>query len=217
MAHRVSTGTSGDPRLVGGVWALGALLGSGSFAFVWRARHATTGEEAAIKEIALDRLNAKLRRSLEGEVSILRRIDHQKVVRLIDVIPEDGKVFLVTEYCSGGDLAQRLRVAGRVPEADARRLMRQLAAGLRELRANNLVHRDLKPQNLLLSSEGADGVLKIADFGFARALQPQGLAETLCGSPLYMAPEVGTFVFPSFLSSFQFLNCLPLICFSLKP
>ncbi len=50
--------------------------------------------------------------------------------------------------------------------------------------------RDLKPQNLLLSSPGAGAVLKIGDFGFARALQPQGLAETLCGSPLYMAPEI---------------------------
>lgn len=53
-----------------------------------------------------------------------------------------------------------------------------------------MVHRDLKPQNLLLSDDGPNPTLKIADFGFARDLQPQGLAETLCGSPLYMAPEI---------------------------
>ncbi|XP_020675984.1 serine/threonine-protein kinase ATG1c isoform X2 [Dendrobium catenatum] len=68
--------------------------------------------------------------------------------------------------------------------------MQQLASGLYVLRENNLVHRDLKPQNLLLSSSNENSVLKIADFGFARSLQPRGLAETLCGSPLYMAPEI---------------------------
>ncbi|XP_043701702.1 serine/threonine-protein kinase ATG1c-like isoform X2 [Telopea speciosissima] len=68
--------------------------------------------------------------------------------------------------------------------------MQQLAAGLQVLRENNLIHRDLKPQNLLLFTNDNHSVLKIADFGFARSLQPRGLAETLCGSPLYMAPEI---------------------------
>ncbi|WZY73320.1 hypothetical protein YC2023_005560 [Brassica napus] len=68
--------------------------------------------------------------------------------------------------------------------------MLQLAAGLQVLRDNNIIHRDLKPQNLLLSTDGNDADLKIADFGFARSLQPRRLAETLCSSPLYMAPEI---------------------------
>ncbi|KAH8957799.1 hypothetical protein BDL97_07G109800 [Sphagnum fallax] len=65
-----------------------------------------------------------------------------------------------------------------------------VGAGLQVLRNNNLIHRDLKPQNLLLSTNDSNAMLKIADFGFARLLQPQGMAETLCGSPLYMAPEI---------------------------
>ncbi|KAF3780284.1 Serine/threonine-protein kinase [Nymphaea thermarum] len=64
------------------------------------------------------------------------------------------------------------------------------ASGLSILREHNIIHRDLKPQNLLLSSNDNHAVLKIADFGFARPLQPRDLAETLCGSPLYMAPEI---------------------------
>lgn len=79
---------------------------------------------------------------------------------------------------------------GRVPEVTAKYFMQQLATGLQVLRDNNLIHRDLKPQNLLLTSFDENSVLKIADFGFARSLQPRGLAETLCGSPLYMAPEI---------------------------
>ncbi|KAL3618477.1 hypothetical protein CASFOL_037559 [Castilleja foliolosa] len=69
-------------------------------------------------------------------------------------------------------------------------ILMSAAEGLKVLRENNLIHRDLKPQNLLLSSNGDNSVLKIADFGFARSLQPRGLAETLCGSTLYMAPEI---------------------------
>ncbi|CAN4118219.1 unnamed protein product [Withania somnifera] len=82
------------------------------------------------------------------------------------------------------------RHQGRIAEETAKHFMQQLASGLKFLRENNLIHRDLKPQNLLLSTTDENSTLKIADFGFARSLQPRVLAETLCGSPLYMAPEI---------------------------
>ncbi|KAL9252915.1 Serine/threonine-protein kinase ATG1a-like protein, partial [Drosera capensis] len=100
------------------------------------------------------------------------------------------KIYLVLEYCDGGDLASYIQRHGQVSEDVARHFMRQLAAGLQVLRDNHLIHRDLKPQNLLLSSKDVTPSLKIGDFGFARYLKPQGLADTFCGSPLYMAPEV---------------------------
>ena len=80
-----ATGEGGQARVVGR-WVLAAHIGSGSFAVVWRARHAETGAEAAVKEINLDRLNAKLRQSLESEVSILKRIRHANIVRLLEVV-----------------------------------------------------------------------------------------------------------------------------------
>ncbi|KAK4798383.1 hypothetical protein SAY86_030709 [Trapa natans] len=101
-----------------------------------------------------------------------------------------GKIHLVLEYCRGGDLSMYIQHHGRVLEEIAKYFMQQLATGLHVLRENNLIHRDLKPQNLLLVTRDERPVLKIADFGFARSLQPRGLAETLCGSPLYMAPEI---------------------------
>ncbi|KAI3429516.1 hypothetical protein D9Q98_005605 [Chlorella vulgaris] len=180
---------SAEQRVVG-TWALSAQIGSGSFAVVWRARHVESGQEAAVKEINLSKLNAKLRQSLESEVSILKRINHDNIVKLHEVLEEANRLYLVMEFCAGGDLAHFLRHVKRVPELTAQHLMRQLAAGLRQMWAHHLVHRDLKPQNLLLSAAVPDATLKIADFGFARNLQPQGLAETLCGSPLYMAPEI---------------------------
>ncbi|XP_059647115.1 serine/threonine-protein kinase ATG1c-like isoform X2 [Cornus florida] len=185
MAQSTSRG-----RVVGD-YLVGRQIGCGSFSVVWHARHKVHGTEVAIKEIATGRLNNKLQESLMSEIVILKKINHNNIIHLHDIIEEPEKIHLVLEYCRGGDLYMYIQQhQGGVPEATAKHFMRQLAAGLQILRENNLIHRDLKPQNLLLSSNDDKSVLKIADFGFARSLQPRGLAETLCGSPLYMAPEI---------------------------
>ncbi|KAH7416127.1 hypothetical protein KP509_14G076800 [Ceratopteris richardii] len=176
-------------RIVGD-YVLTQELGTGSFAVVWKGKHRHTGAEVAIKEIAADKLNRKLCENLMSEINILKKTNHPNIIRLHETISQSNRIYLVLEFCAGGDLAAYINRHGKVPEATARHFMRQLGAGLQVLRANNLIHRDLKPQNLLLSTNDANAVLKIADFGFARSLQPQGMAETLCGSPLYMAPEI---------------------------
>lgn len=95
------------------------------------------------------------------------------------------------EFCSGGDLAGFLKKrGGHVPECTARGFMRHIATGIAYLQSRNLIHRDLKPHNLLLTKDTTTAVVKIADFGFARNIEPTTLADTLCGSPLYMAPEI---------------------------
>lgn len=181
--------TTGRGRVVGD-YLVGRQIGSGSFSVVWHARHRVHGTEVAIKEIATGRLNKKLQESLMSEIFILKRIFHPNIIHLHDIIEAPGRIHLVLEFCKGGDLSMYITRQGSVPEATAKHFMQQLAAGLQILRDNNLIHRDLKPQNLLLSTNDENAVLKIADFGFARSLQPRGLAETLCGSPLYMAPEI---------------------------
>ncbi|GLT92603.1 hypothetical protein SLE2022_104340 [Rubroshorea leprosula] len=180
---------TGRGRVVGD-YLLNRQIGSGSFSVVWHARHRLHGTEVAIKEIVTGKLNKKLQESLLSEIFILKRINHPNIIRLHDIIEVPGKIHIVLEYCKGGDLSMYISRHGSVLEATAKHFMQQLAAGLQVLRDNNLIHRDLKPQNLLLSTNDDNAVLKIADFGFARSLQPRGLAETLCGSPLYMAPEI---------------------------
>ncbi|KAH9672547.1 serine/threonine-protein kinase ATG1c [Citrus sinensis] len=180
---------TGRGRVVGD-YLVGRQIGSGSFSVVWHARHRVHGTEVAMKEIAMGRLNKKLQESLMSEIFILKRINHPHIIRLHDIIEVPGKLHLILEYCKGGDLSMYIQRHGCVPEETAKHFMKQLAAGLQVLRDNNLIHRDLKPQNLLLSTDDDNAALKIADFGFARSLQPRGLAETLCGSPLYMAPEI---------------------------
>jgi serine/threonine-protein kinase ULK/ATG1 len=155
--------------------------------------------------------------NLELEISILRKYRHPNIVCLHDVQKTERHFYLILEYCGGGDLQRliRTRRAGRLTERLTRRLVRDLAAGLRFLWGQELIHRDIKPQNLLLTGPlpldelhdpakaaadeeerqkanfpSAQFALKLADFGFARHLQTTSLAETLCGSPLYMAPEI---------------------------
>ncbi|CAN6829620.1 unnamed protein product [Brassica oleracea] len=184
---QLAAGMSG--RVIGD-YAVGRQIGSGSFSVVWEGRHLVDGTVVAIKEIAMARLSKKLQDSLMSEIFILRKINHPNIIRFIDMIEAPGKINLVLEYCKGGDLSMFIQRHGKIPDATAKHFMQQLAAGLQVLRDNNIIHRDLKPQNLLLSTDDNDAALKIADFGFARSLQPRGLAETLCGSPLYMAPEI---------------------------
>ncbi|CAA6656784.1 unnamed protein product [Spirodela intermedia] len=182
-------GGVGGTRVVGD-YIFGRMIGRGSFSDVWLARHRVHGTEVAVKEIPMERLSKKLQESLLSEIVILKKIEHPNIIALYDIIECPKTIYIVLEYCRGGDLSMYIQRHGRVPEATAKYFMQQLANGLQVLHRHNLIHRDLKPQNLLLSSNDVNATLKIADFGFARPLQPRGLAETLCGSPLYMAPEI---------------------------
>ncbi|XP_039005621.1 serine/threonine-protein kinase ATG1a-like isoform X2 [Hibiscus syriacus] len=191
MTMRVNFGGPGQSqsRLVGD-YILGPRIGSGSFAVIWRSRHRQHGLEVAVKEIDKKLLSYKVSENLLKEISILSTINHPNIIQLFEAIETEDRIFLVLEYCGGGDLAAYINRQGKVSEEIARHFMRQLPAGLQVLQEKHLIHRDLKPQNLLLSTNGATPQLKIGDFGFARSLTPEDLAATLCGSPLYMSPEI---------------------------
>ncbi|CAM9153051.1 unnamed protein product, partial [Ectocarpus sp. 13 AM-2016] len=157
---------------------------------VFLARQRETGREFAMKAISRARVQGKLQENLESEISILKSFRHGNIVELYDIKKTERHIYLVLEYCAGGDLRALIRKEGKLAETSARHFMRHLGSGLHFLWSKNLVHRDLKPQNLLLSGPSLDATLKIADFGFARHLAQASMAETICGSPLYMAPEI---------------------------
>lgn len=192
----------------------------------------------AIKSVNLSKLNKKLKDNLSSEIDILKGLHQPHIVALIDCHESTSHIHLVMEYCALGDLSLFIKrrdtlanhrftrdMIAKYPnppgaglnEVVVRHFLKQLASALRFLRDRNLIHRDIKPQNLLLcpspssyrsglpqvvpykgsenSYEPTTGLeslpmLKIADFGFARSLPATSLAETLCGSPLYMAPEI---------------------------
>jgi len=234
-SHNAPMATAGTPNSnvkVAAGYVLQERLGSGSFATVYKGirlaeyqKVINNGSQtpppadsiAAIKAISRSskKLTKKVLENLDMEIAILRTYRHPNIVCLHEVQKTDRHFYLVLEYCGGGDLQRliRTRQKGRLSERLCRRLMRDLAAGLGFLWGKELVHRDIKPQNLLLTGplpvedevdnppredakralRGMTGerfMLKIADFGFARHLSGVDLAETMCGSPLYMAPEI---------------------------
>ncbi|RLN51451.1 hypothetical protein BBJ29_009840 [Phytophthora kernoviae] len=183
-----------------GEYVVTSKLGSGSFAVVYKGYHKTSKVPVAIKALSLNKLNGKLLANLEMEIAIMRQIDHPNVVKLYEIKKTEKHMYLILEYCAGGDLQQYMRRRQQtqggtmsnnlLSEDVARHFLRELAKGMQCLWQHNLIHRDLKPQNLLLVEDSSTSALKIADFGFARHLATTSLAETLCGSPLYMAPEI---------------------------
>ncbi|XP_039363650.1 serine/threonine-protein kinase ULK2 isoform X3 [Mauremys reevesii] len=172
------------------------LIGHGAFAVVFKGRHRKkTDWEVAIKSINKKNLS-KSQILLGKEIKILKELQHENIVALYDVQEMSNCVFLVMEYCNGGDLADYLQAKGTLSEDTIRVFLQQIAAAMRILHSKGIIHRDLKPQNILLSyasrrKSSVSGIrIKIADFGFARYLHSNMMAATLCGSPMYMAPEV---------------------------
>ncbi|KAK2391113.1 serine/threonine-protein kinase ATG1t [Trifolium repens] len=171
-------------------YLLKSKIGEGSSSTVWKAQQKPTGKDVAVKQIFLSKLNSRLKASLDCEINFLSSVNHPNIVHLLHFFQGDGCVYLVLEFCAGGNLASYIRCHGRVQQLTARFFMQQLGSGLKVLRSHGIIHRDLKPENILLSSHGANAVLKISDFGLSRIVRPGEYVETVCGTPLYMAPEV---------------------------
>ncbi|KAF2141870.1 uncharacterized protein K452DRAFT_227801 [Aplosporella prunicola CBS 121167] len=236
-SRRPSSHPNQDPEMVGPFRRM-EQIGKGSFATVYRGIHVKKRSLVAIKSVDITKLNKKLKDNLSTEIQILRSLTHPHIVALIDCKEVPKTIHIVTEFCELGDLSSFIKKRnslidhpatadmmkkypnppiGGLNEVLARHFLKQIASALEFMRAKNYVHRDLKPQNLLLnpppiyyakhrpeevplaaaenSMVPAVGIatlpmLKIADFGFARWLPTTSLAETLCGSPLYMAPEI---------------------------
>ncbi|XP_064828569.1 LOW QUALITY PROTEIN: serine/threonine-protein kinase ULK1-like [Oncorhynchus masou masou] len=172
------------------------LIGHGAFAVVFKGRNREKHDwEVAVKCINKKSL-AKSQTLLGKEIKILKELKHENIVALHDFQETASSVYLVMEYCNGGDLADYLHSKGTLSEDTIRVFLQQIAGAMRVLQVKAIIHRDLKPQNILLSyhtgrkSHSTNTCIKIADFGFARYLQNNMMAATLCGSPMYMAPEV---------------------------
>ncbi len=167
-------------------------LGHGGMATVYCARDLKLDRQVAIKLLADNYAgDEEVRRRFSREARLAARLDHPNVVQVFDVGEEEDRPFIVMEHVDGGTLADRLEGRRRaLPRAEALRLLAQLCDGLGHAHAKKLVHRDIKPQNLLLRE--SDACLKITDFGIARAAEETTRLTRpgkVIGTDRYMAPE----------------------------
>ncbi|CAM8989535.1 unnamed protein product [Rhodiola kirilowii] len=173
-----------------GRYEMGKLLGQGTFAKVYHARNAQTGEDVAIKIIDKEKiLKGGLIAHIKREVSNLRRVRHPNIVQLFEVMATKAKIYFVMEYVRGGELFNKV-AKGRLKEEVARKYFQQLVSAVGFCHARGVYHRDLKPENLLLDENGD---LKVSDFGLSAVsdqIKQDGLFHTFCGTPAYVAPEV---------------------------
>ncbi|KAM4642319.1 MAP/microtubule affinity-regulating kinase 4 isoform 2-T2 [Discoglossus pictus] len=170
-----------------GNYRLLRTIGKGNFAKVKLARHVLTGREVAIKIIDKTQLNPSSLQKLFREVRIMKGLCHPNIVKLFEVIETEKTLYLIMEYASGGEVFDYLVSHGRMKEKEARAKFRQIVSAVHYCHQKNIVHRDLKAENLLLDAEAN---IKIADFGFSNEFTPGGKLDTFCGSPPYAAPEL---------------------------
>ncbi|KAJ8000485.1 hypothetical protein DPEC_G00180620 [Dallia pectoralis] len=163
-------------------------IGSGGFAKVKLGRHILTGEKVAIKIMDKKDLGDDLPR-VKVEIEAMKSLSHQHVCRLYHVIETATQIFMVLEYCPGGELFDYIIAKDRLSEEETRVFFRQIVSALAYVHSQGYAHRDLKPENLLIDE---DHNLKLIDFGLC-AKPKGGLGYelmTCCGSPAYAAPEL---------------------------
>ncbi|KAM9039049.1 serine/threonine-protein kinase SIK3 isoform X6 [Sarcophilus harrisii] len=170
-----------------GYYEIDRTIGKGNFAVVKRATHLVTKAKVAIKIIDKTQLDEENLKKIFREVQIMKMLCHPHIIRLYQVMETERMIYLVTEYASGGEIFDHLVAHGRMAEKEARRKFKQIVAAVHFCHCRNIVHRDLKAENLLLD---ANLNIKIADFGFSNIFTPGQLLKTWCGSPPYAAPEL---------------------------
>ncbi|PIC16357.1 hypothetical protein B9Z55_022992 [Caenorhabditis nigoni] len=170
-----------------GLYDVGRAIGKGNFATVRIARHRIAKTKVAVKSIDVSKLDKENLIKLEREVKIVSMIDHPHIVKCYEIMRVDNMLYIVSEYCSTGELYATLMGKGRVTEDVARKWFTETAAAVSYLHNKGIVHRDLKTENILL---GKDSKIKLIDFGFSNFQTPDQLLNTWCGSPPYAAPEL---------------------------
>ncbi|XP_071633238.1 serine/threonine-protein kinase D3 isoform X3 [Temnothorax longispinosus] len=167
------------------------VLGSGQFGIVYGGVHRKSGRAVAIKVIDKLRFPTKQEAQLKNEVAILQNLSHSGVVNLERMFETTERIFVVMEKLKGDMLEMILSSErGRLSERITKFLVTQILVALKHLHSKNIVHCDLKPENVLLSSDTDFTQVKLCDFGFARIIGEKSFRRSVVGTPAYLAPEV---------------------------
>ncbi|NXM41568.1 NEK5 kinase, partial [Gymnorhina tibicen] len=166
-------------------------IGEGSFGKIFLAKGKMDNEPCVIKEINLTKMPVKEKEASEKEVILLAKMKHANIVTFYASFQEKNKLYIVMEYCDGGDLMKRINMQHGVlfDEDQILSWFVQISLGLKHIHDKKILHRDVKAQNVFLSNNGKVG--KLGDFGIARQLNSTTeLAHTCVGTPYYLSPEI---------------------------
>ncbi|MFJ8540905.1 protein kinase [Streptomyces sp. NPDC093586] len=191
MGHMVTQGSGG--RVIAGRYRLHERLGAGGMGIVWRATDQLLGRQVAVKALPRDETlsAAEARRRRERtlrEARAVAQLRHPHVIVVHDVVEDDERAYMVMEFVDGGSLADRVLAHGPVDAPEAARIGVALLGALRTAHEAGILHRDVKPSNVLVAE---DGRVVLTDFGVAQVAGATTLTETgsFVGSPEYTAPE----------------------------
>ncbi|KAJ3226455.1 Serine/threonine-protein kinase 33 [Chytriomyces hyalinus] len=173
-------------------YTIGRKLGQGSFGTVVLVQERSTGESYACKSLKKKAGSQKTYEQLQREVAIMKLVRHANIIVLHEVYETSKKIFLVMEHCGGGELDETIRSSKKCSDQDVRIIVRRISDAVGYLHAHGIVHRDIKPQNILLSTmDPLDPLnVKVSDFGLATWVDKCTMMDNVVGTPLYMAPEI---------------------------
>ncbi|MDO9454869.1 serine/threonine-protein kinase [Nocardioides sp.] len=178
--------------MIGDRYSLDREIGRGGMGAVWLGRDELLGRAVALKRVGIapGGSSPDLMRA-EREARIAASLNHPNIVGVFDLVDDGDVQYLVMEYVEGTTLAELVREKGALPQQQVARLLAQVASALAAAHANHVVHRDVKPSNILVRD---DGQVKLSDFGIARNETDNSLTQTglVTGSPAYLSPEVAS-------------------------
>ncbi|XP_017751875.1 PREDICTED: serine/threonine-protein kinase 33 isoform X4 [Rhinopithecus bieti] len=180
------------------IYTFGRILGKGSFGMVIEATDKETETKWAIKKVNKEKAGSSAVKLLEREVNILKSVKHEHIIHLEQVFETPKKMYLVMELCEDGELKEILDRKGHFSENETRWIIQSLASAIAYLHNNDIVHRDLKLENIMVKSSLIDDNneinlnIKVTDFGLAvkKQSRSEAMLQATCGTPIYMAPEV---------------------------
>lgn len=171
-----------------GLYQFGKAIGYGAFGKVKEAIHVVNGEKVAVKIIKKKKMKHENDfRQVQREIKLLSLLNHPNIVQLFEAIETEDAIYMIMEHVSGGELYDHILKRGRLSEPEARHFFRQILAGIHYCHSNHVVHRDVKPENILVT---ANNTIKIIDFGLSNQYKSGMLLESFCGSPAYCSPEL---------------------------
>ncbi|XP_015419220.1 PREDICTED: serine/threonine-protein kinase 33 isoform X3 [Myotis davidii] len=187
-----------DGAAIQEIYTFGKILGKGSFGVVIEAINKETGTKWAIKKVNKEKAGSSAVKLLEQEVNILKSVKHEHIIHLEQVFETPKKMYLVMELCEDGELREILKRKEHFSENETRWIIQSLASAIAYLHSNDIVHRDLKLENIMVKSSFTDANnemnlnIKVTDFGLAAKKHggSEAMLQSTCGTPAYMAPEV---------------------------